>query len=88
MTAMTTAQERAHLTAWTPIEPGTLCDRCRMGHAKARITTVVGHVLYLCSHHFEQHGLALESDVMLTVYSEPNTCNCFQCTPPEERPEV
>lgn len=85
---MTLAHERAHLTARVPIDPGTTCDRCRMAHAKARITTVTGGVLHLCAHHFEAHGLALESDVTLTVYAEPSVCNCFQCTPPDERPEV
>lgn len=88
MTAMTTAQESAHLTARAEIEPGTHCDRCRMAHAKARITTVTGNVLYLCRHHFDQHELVMETDPMLTVYAEPNVCNCYQCTPVDERPEV
>lgn len=82
---MTTAQERAHLSARTPIDPNTHCDRCRMAQAKARVTAVTGDVLYLCAHHFEAHGLAIESDMTLTAYSEANECNCFQCTPPSER---
>lgn len=83
-----TARESAHLTARTPIEPGAYCDRCHMAPARARITTIGGGVLYLCRHHYEEHELVLETDVALTVYAEPNTCNCFQCTPPDERPEV
>lgn len=88
MTTTTTAMESALLTARCEIEPGTRCDRCRMASARARITTVTGGVLYLCAHHYEAHGLALESDVTLTVYAEPNVCNCFQCTPVNDRPKV
>lgn len=85
---MTTAQERAHLTARAPIDPGTYCDRCRMAAARARITAVTGDVLYLCGHHFTEHELVLETDITLTIYREALVCNCFQCTPPDERPEV
>lgn len=85
---MTTAQERAHLSARTPIDDGQVCDRCRMAAARARITTIQGSVLYLCGHHYGEHELALIADVTLTIHHEPLVCMCYQCLPVADRPKV
>lgn len=84
---LTARNEGRILAARTPIE-GEVCDRCRMAIARARITTLSGGVLYLCAHHYAENEEAILLDVSLTAYVEPFPCNCFQCTPPEERPEV
>lgn len=88
MTATDTATEAAILTARASIAPGTLCDRCRMAPAQARVTFVTGSTLYLCGHHYRKHAARLTADVTTTIHTELRACNCFQCTPVSERPKV
>lgn len=59
-----------------------------MAPAKARLTHWTGSALHLCAHHYGQHEMRLETDPAFTIFTTPNVCNCFQCTPVNERPEV
>lgn len=88
MTTTTTAPapvRTALLNAHADIPPATYCDRCRVAHAKARLTFYTETVLYLCAHHYAEHEPVLETDPSITIHTEPNECLCLTCTAGRKR---